>query len=638
MTWSNIRLTLLRTVSSRPHVFIGPLCGCAFVVSLGCGSQTPPGGATPDGSTGSGGSSGGDATVGPGSSSGAGSGSGSGSGSGAGSSSGSGSGSGVGSSSGVSSDGGPASGFNVLTHRYDNARTGSNTSETILNVANVGGGKFGLLGSHAVDGHVLAGPLYMSGLTIGGAVHNVVFVATEHDTVYAFDADNTTAAALWMSSLGTPMDSTVSDAGWLNPLSAGTTVSCADMFPKSGVTSTPVIDPATHRMYVVGQNLENGTYFERLHVLDVTTGMDVAGSPVTINGSVTGTGISNDGGIISFDAYHSLNRPGLLLAGGNVYIAFGSHCDDTPYHGWVFSYAADTLKQTGVYNTTPNGAEGAIWQSGMGLPADDQGGVYFAAGNGDVDPTNTGAMLGQSVGRLQLGATGLTLTDWFTLPNAVTLNGANFKNDIDLQSGVMVLPSPKVLVGGGKDGKFYILDPANMGKYVPGTSYANILQSFSPGGTHVHVPIYWNGPSGPTLYVWTESSALRAFRFNGMLVNTTAVSTYSGASPTHPGGILSLSSNGTTAGTGVLWATFTSATIDPNNGGDAWHNLVPGAMYAFDASNLTTPIWMSTTNKARDDLGILAKYNAPMVANGKVYLGTNAKPDGGKLLVYGLLP
>jgi hypothetical protein len=648
MTPSNIRLTLFRALASPPsaaaigrptpsHAFIGPVCACALVVVLGCGST--PGGGTPDASTAFDGSVGQDGALGPGSSSGTGSNSGSGSGSGSsgvGSSSGTGSGSGssgVGSSSGIGPDGGPI-GFAVVTNRYDNARTGSNTSETILNVANVGGGKFGLQGSHAVDGHILAQPLYMTGLSIGGATHNVVFVATEHDTVYAFDADNATTPALWTSSLGTPMDATVSTNGWLKPYSPGSTVTCADMFPKAGITSTPVIDPGTGRMYVVAKNLENGAYFHRLHVLDVLTGMDVAGSPVTIAGSVAGTGISNDGGSIAFESPHALNRPGLLLAGGNVYIAFGSHCDDPPYHGWVFSYSAATLMQTGIFNVTPNGAEGAIWQSGMGLPADDQNNVYFAAGNGDVDPSNMGTMLGQSIGRLQLQATGLKMTDWWTMPDAVPRNAS----DIDLQSGVMVLPNPKVLIGGGKDGRIYVLDPANLGKYVPGTSYANILQGTAPFGTHIHVPVYWNGPSGPTLYVWTENgSPLRALRFNGMTLNTTPVMTYAG-SATHPGGILSLSSNGSMMGTGVLWATFTSATIDTVNGGDAWHHLVPGAMYAFDANNLTMPIWTSLANKARDDLGILAKFNAPMVANGRVYVGTNGTPDGGKLQVYGLLP
>ncbi len=531
-----------------------------------------------------------------------------------------------------------ASPISVVTNRYGNQRLGANTSESLLTVANVGGGNFGLLFSQPVDGHILAQPLYLPGLVIGGVQHNVTFVATEHDTVYAFDAD-APGNALWTTSLGTAMDAIVSTNGWLvTPFSPGATVSCADMFPKSGVTSTPVIDPTTGRIYVVAKTLENGVYFHRLHALNVLTGQEVPGSPVVIQGSVPGTGISSDGGSVAFNPYHGLNRPGLLLMGGQVYIAYGSQCDDPPYHGWVFAYSASTLAQTAIFNVTPGGAEGSIWQSGMGIAGDGQGNVFFVSGNGDIDTTNKGLNLGQSVVRLQATATGLTLGDWWTTTNAATLNSA----DIDLQAGPMLLPNPPILVAGGKDGNYYSFDPANLGKFNPAAN--NILQQFSiGGGNHVHAPIYWNGPSGPTLYNWSELSGLRAFRFNGMMLNTTPVSQYTGQSPTHPGGILSLSSNGTVAGTGIVWASFTSATIDTNpdpgdTPGDAWHNLVPGAMYAFDASNLTTPIWTSLANKARDDIGIFAKYNAPMVANGKVYLGTGGKPDGGKLQVYGLLP
>jgi hypothetical protein len=529
------------------------------------------------------------------------------------------------------------SGFGVVTNRYDNGRTGANTSETILTVANVSGGTFGLLFSRVVDGHIYAQPLYLRGLQIGGATHNVVYVATEHNTVYAFDADDPAASTpLWSKSLGPsyPLNPSPRD---VQPVPAPYNVSCQDMFPEVGITSTPVIDAANGRIYVVAKTLESGTVYQRIHALDVGTGAELLGGPVAIQGSVPGTGAGSSGGMVAFDARLHLNRPGLLLNAGVVYIAFSSHCDNNPYHGWVFAYDASTLARKGIFNTTPNGTNGrgGIWQSGMGLSADDQNSVYFSAGNGDVDPSNTGALLGMSIGRLQLQAAGLTMMDWWTAPNAVTLNAS----DVDLQSGVMVLPNPRVLIGGGKDAKFIVLDPANMGKYVQGTSYANILQGFPLTGTHIHLPVYWNGPSGPTLYVWTESSALRAFRFNGMLINTTAVSQYTGELPTHPGGVLSLSSNGSTMGSGILWATLTSATIDTDAGiGDAWHRLVPGAMYAFDANNLAVPIWTSLANKARDDLGILAKFNAPMVANGKVYVGTNA-PAGtasGTLRVYGL--
>jgi hypothetical protein len=220
--------------------------------------------------------------------------------------------------------------------------------------------------------------------------------------------------------------------------------------------------------------------------------------------------------------------------------------------------------------------------------------------------------------------------DWWTATNAAKLNSA----DQDLTGAPVLLPSPRLLVAGGKDGNFYVIDPANMGKFSATSN--NIVQQFQPGTGHIHGgPVYWNGPSGPTLYMWSEASPLRAFQFTGNKINTTPITEFAGDSPTHPGGILSLSSNGAMTGTGILWVTFTSATIDPATKGDAWHNLVPGAFYAFDATDLTMPIWKSTTNPA-DSIGTFAKFNPPVVANGKVYLATQGKPDGGKLLVYGL--
>ncbi len=530
-------------------------------------------------------------------------------------------------------DGGVPAGFAVVTNRYDNFRLGANTSETTLNVSNVAGGKFGLLFSRQVDGQLYAQPLYLPGLIINGAAHNVVLLATEHDTVYAFDADAAAASTpLWQVSLGTPMDA-VPGAGTGSPLVGNQTVTCRDMFPKTGITSTPVIDRATGRMYVVAKTVEAGVYHQRLHALDVLTGKEVAGSPVEISGSVPGTGVGGSAGTVPFSAYHHLNRPGLLLTGGNVFIAFASHCDDPPYHGWVFAYSADTLAQKGIYNTTPNAAQGGIWQSGMGLVGD-QNDVYFVSGNGDFDPTNNGLALGLSVGHLKLSATGLNVADWWTATNATALN----VHDVDLTSAPILLPNPKVMVAGGKDGNFYVLDPANLGKF--SATANNIIQTFPTGSAHIHGgPVYWNGPSGPTLFIWPQTGTLRSYGFTGNKITPTPLSQHMADVATHPGGILSLSSNGVTAGTGVLWATFTSTVIDPGpTKGDAWHNLVPGAFYAFDATNLTTPIWTSTANKARDDVGIFAKFNAPVVANGRVYVVSQMLPDGGKLLVYGLLP
>jgi hypothetical protein len=476
----------------------------------------------------------------------------------------------------------------------------------------------------------------------------VLFVATEHNVVYAFDADDAAASSpLWSKSLGTPMRTYPGIEN--QPVTAPNTVSCRDMYPETGVTSTPVIDQASGRTYVVSKNFENNVYSQRLHALDVLTGQEVSGSPVTIQGSVPGTALDGNGSMVPFDPFHHMNRPGLLLTGGNVYIAFASHCDDEPYHGWIFAYAADSLAQKGIYCTTPNGGTsmngsanaglGGIWQSGMGLVADADS-IYFAAGYGAFDSANKGAQLGISAGRLQLTASGFKVLDWFTPSNAKAMND----QDLDYTTAPVLLPNPKVILMGGKDGYLNVIDPTNMGKL---TAASGIIQQYTVGGHSHGNPVYWDGPSGPTVYVWPEKSSLRAFRFNGNKLNTTAASSFTGDTPTHPGGTLSLSSNGATAGSGILWATFTSTRVDTTSGkmGDAWHYLVPGALYAFDANSLGTPIWTSTANKSRDDLGVLAKFNAPVVANGKVYVSTQLAPPsdtattaGGKVQVYGLLP
>jgi hypothetical protein len=291
-------------------------------------------------------------------------------------------------------------------------------------------------------------------------------------------------------------------------------------------------------------------------------------------------------------------------------------------------------------NGSANAGLGGIWQSGMGLVADGSD-IYFAAGNGAYDTSNKGAQLGISLGRVQLTSTGFKVMDWFTPSAAKSMND----QDLDYTTAPVLLPNPRVILMGGKDQYLNVFDPANLGKYNAGGDVN--LQRLTVSGHSHGGPVYWNGPSGPTIYLWPETANLRAYRFTSNRINTTAVSQYTTDSPTHPGGTLSLSANGATAGSGVVWATFTSTRIDTTSGhqGDAWHYLVPGVLYAFDAGNLATPIWTSTANKARDDLGLLAKFNAPTVANGKVYVGSQVAPQSdssstaaGKLQVYGLLP
>ncbi len=269
----------------------------------------------------------------------------------------------------------------VTTSRNDNSRDGQNLSETILTPDNVNVASFGKLFAQAVDGDVYAQPLYVPNVTIPGlGTHNVVYVVTEHDSVYAFDADSNTglnSAALWHRS-------------FIRPRHGITTVSsrelkCTAIVPEVGITSTPVIDTAAGTMYVLARTKENGSYVQRLHALDIATGAERPGSPVIIRARVRGNGEGSSGGVLRFNPFYEGQRAGLLLQNGGVYIAWASNCDNKPFHGWVMSYDESTIKQTAVWNSTPNGEEAGIWQSGTGLSADADFNVFFATGNGSFN-------------------------------------------------------------------------------------------------------------------------------------------------------------------------------------------------------------------------------------------------------------
>ena len=286
---------------------------------------------------------------------------------------------------------------NVLTQHNDIARTGMNTNETILTPANVNTATFGKLFSTAVDGYVYAQPLYMPGVTMGagtpqaGTVHNVVFIATEHDSVYAFDADTNGGAnanPLWQITL---LDAAHGATAGASTVPNGD-VSSTDITPEIGITSTPVIDPTTNTMYVVGKTLENGNYVQRLHALNITTGAEKFNGPTTLQASVPGTGNGSSGGVLTFDSLWENQRAGLLLLNGIVYIGFGAHGDNGPWHGWVLAYNASTLQQTSAYCTSPNGIGAGVWMSGSGLAADvvhpvkhPYGRMLIATGNGTYD-------------------------------------------------------------------------------------------------------------------------------------------------------------------------------------------------------------------------------------------------------------
>ncbi|WP_353063325.1 IPT/TIG domain-containing protein [Tunturibacter psychrotolerans] len=514
----------------------------------------------------------------------------------------------------------------VLTQHNDNARTGQNLNETTLNTSNVSQNSFGKLFSRTVDGFIYAQPLYVPGLTIQGATHNVVYVATQHNSVYAFDADNpNTPAPLWQVNLGTPVPSQdiCIISGDTNP------ADCPyyDISPEIGITSTPVIDPVAGIIYLVDRtkNTTNSTYHDYLHALSLTTGAEELAGPVEITGQVAGTGTGSSGGIVAFQAAYQHQRPALLLENGVLYLAFGSVGDiGGVYHGWVMSYNASTLQQEAIFNVTPDGDDGGMWSAGQGPVADSSGNIYMMTGNGDFNANTGGTDYGDSF--IKFSGSSLAVSDYFTPDTQATLNADN----TDLGSGgPMLMPGTSLLVGMGKDATLRVVNSANMGHYNSSTN--NDVQEFSPtSNAFFSSPIYWNSPNfGPVIYIWGAGDYLKAFQFKGSTFATTPVSqgTSLNSSGDPNAAALSISADGSMTGTGVLWST---ASISQWAKG----TQVPGIVRAFDATNLTDELWNSTQNLARDDVGNSAKFNPPTIANGKVYVGSFS----GQLQVYGLNP
>jgi hypothetical protein len=503
----------------------------------------------------------------------------------------------------------------VTTHHNDTSRTGQYLSETILNTSNVNVNTFGKLFSRPVDGQIYAQPLYLPNFPVGGVRRNVVYVATQNNSVYAFDADDPAASSpLWQVNLGTPVPSTD-----VNP-------TCADITPQIGITSTPVIDTSSNTLYVVAKskNTIDNSYHFSIHALDLMTGAEKFNGPTEIAAHVPGTGAESAGGTVNLDPLQQLNRPGLLLLNGSVYVAFGSVCEVSPWHGWILGYGASTLQQVAVLNTTPNGSDGGIWGGGQGLLADAAGNIYVMTGNGTFDPT-TGGDYGDSVLKISTSS-GLSIVDYFTPTNQSALDAA----DLDLGSGgPMALPGTNLIVGSGKDGVLRVMNTTNLGQF--DASMNNNVQNFqgTTGQVFMGAPIYWNSPStGPTIYIWSGDDSLKAYQLVNGTFQTTPVSQstvvealgYSNSVP------LSLSANGSQAGSGIVWGSGALA-------GNANQATVAGILRAFDAGDLTHELWDSKQNAARDDVGNYAKLSPPTIANGKVYLATFSN----QLAIYGLL-
>jgi len=517
---------------------------------------------------------------------------------------------------------GPLAG--VFTQRYDNGRSGANTQEVSLTTSNVTVGQFGKLFSLPVDGQVYAQPLYMESVSVPNlGVHNVVFVATEHDSVYAFDADGQSTTPLWHVS-------------FVNPSAGVTTVPSQDvggpgyndLTPEIGITSTPVIDPASGTIYVTAKTREplgssscssNGTYnyCYRLHALDITTGAEKLGGPVVISASVPGTASDSVNGTVTFGALQHLQRPGLLLLDGTVYIGFGSHGDYTPYHGWLMAYNATTLQPVAVFNVTPNGEQGAIWCGGGGISADANGNIYIVTANGTFDANTPGGVdYGDSVLKMQIQSGQFQVLDYFTPADQLTMA----ENDLDLGSSpALILPDQPgpyahLLATGGKDGRVWILNRDNLGhlqtndagavQVIPGLS-----DKLFGGGT------YWNG----NLYVQEVGDFLHQFPLQNGMAQSPTPSAFQIGYPNAPPAV---SANGTS--NAILWLVQS----------DAYQSGGPAVLRAFDATDVGSEIYNSSQAPNRtDQAGPAVKFVVPTVANGKVYVGAAGEVD-----VYGVLP
>jgi outer membrane protein assembly factor BamB len=490
----------------------------------------------------------------------------------------------------------------VITYHNDNARTGQNLNETTLTPGNVSVSSFGKLFIIATDGKVDGQPLYLPNVsTPSHGTHNILYVASEHGTVYGFDAD--TGSVLWQVSTLVFGEKTSDDHG------------CSQVTPEIGVTATPVIDPSAGphgTIYVVAMSKDgSGNYHQRLHALDVTTGAEQFGGPKEIQAAFPGKGDNSSGGSVVFAPGQYEERAGLLLVNGVVYTAWTSHCDIRPYTGWIISYDESTLAQVSVLNVTPNGSEGAIWMAGSGPAADTSGNIYLLDANGVFDASldargfPSQGDFGNAFLKISTSDKQLAVADYFEMFNQSAENDA----DQDLGSGgALVLPdlndstgkARHLAVGAGKDGNIYLVDRDGMGGFNPKSN--NIYQQVSGAIAGVFsMPAYFNN----TLYYGAVKDQIKAFAINQARLSTTPSSHTSHKFP-YPGATPSISANGTNSA--ILWAA---------------ENDDPAVLHAYDATNLAKELYNSSqAADARDELSEGNKFIVPTVVNGKVYIGT----------------
>jgi hypothetical protein len=502
-----------------------------------------------------------------------------------------------------------ANAADVTTYHNDVARTGQHLNETALTPATVKSATFGKLGFYGVDGLVDAEPLYLSSLTIANGTHNVLYVATENASIYAFDAD--TGTILWKKTTLATGEIPSDDIG------------CFQISPTIGVTATPVIDRSrgpNGAIYVVGMSKDaTGAYHQRIHALDITTGAELFGGPTEITASYPGTGANSSGGNVIFDPKQYAERQSLLLLNGMIYTGWTSHCDVQPYTGWVIAYSADTLKQTSVLNLTPNGSGGAIWMSGAGMASDGTS-IFLLDANGSFDATvnAAGVQVSGDYGNafLKLGTTtGLTVADYFEASNTIQESAA----DEDLGSGgALVLPDltdasgavHHLALGAGKDSIIYVVNRDSLGKYNPVADAIYQELAGQIAGPVFSMPAYFNN----TVYFGAIGDAIKAFTISGARLSAAPTS----QTPTSfgtPGATPSVSANGTS--NGIVWAA---------------ENGTIAVLHAYNAANLASELYNSNQAGSRDQFGPGNKFITPMIANGKVYVGTSTG-----VAVFGLL-
>jgi hypothetical protein len=492
----------------------------------------------------------------------------------------------------------------TFVYHNDAGRTGQNLNETVLNTGNVNSTQFGKLFSYPVDGQIYGQPLYVPGVSVPGqGVHNVVYVATENDSVYAFDADGTVTTPLWQVSFLT------NGAQTLNTNDIG---GCANISPQVGITSTPVIDPVSGVMYVLARTKtvtgNTTTYYQTLYALEINSGAIVQSTQIQAS-------YPSNNGPVTFNPQTQNQRAGLFIVNGVVYIAWASHCDIQPYHGWLMGYEESNLQQVAVFNTTPNGSEAGIWQSGAAPAVDQSGNIYLMNGNGTFDINTGGVDYGEGLMKLSLSGSSLVVDDYFVPSNYQTLNSS----DLDLGSGgPLLIPTQptaptNMLVAAGKQGMVYLVNQADLGEY---NSNGNQVIQTLPAGTvpTAHsMPAYWQN----NVYFCGVGDNLQSYFLSNNLLSTTPTS-QSPETYGYPGATPAISANG--AADGIVWALSTVQGF-------------PALLRVYDAANVSRELYNSDQNASRDQAGLAVKFAVPTIANGKVYVGTAVEVD-----VYGLLP